>query len=63
MGALESTEDGALARFALRVLLSDHVAIPREGKRDWLAEAEVAFRLRPVFRRERRRRLNLPRTE
>jgi ParB family chromosome partitioning protein len=41
--ALEKTADDKLTSFALRLLLSHHVAIPREGQVDLLAEVEAVF--------------------
>ena len=43
MAGLESLADDKLTGFALRLVLTDHLNIPRENEPDWLAEAEVAF--------------------
>jgi ParB family chromosome partitioning protein len=43
LAALGRTADDKLTSFALRLLLSDHVAVPREGEVDLLAEAEAVF--------------------
>jgi ParB family chromosome partitioning protein len=43
LSALEGTAEEKLTSFALRLVLSDHVGIPRENEPDLLAEAEEAF--------------------
>lgn len=43
LAALSNSPDEKLTGFALRVVLSDHVGIPRENEPDWLAEAENVF--------------------
>ncbi len=43
LSALDSIADDKLNGFALRLALTDHVAIPRDGDPDLLAEAEAAF--------------------
>ena len=43
MAALESLADDKLTGFALRLVLTDHLNLPRENEPDWLAEAEAAF--------------------
>ena len=43
LAALDSTADEKLTGFALRILLSDHVAIPNENQPDLLTEAEQVF--------------------
>ena len=35
--------DDKLAGFAIRLMFTDHIAIPREGEVDLLAEAEAVF--------------------
>ena len=43
LSAIDSTEDGQLPRFAIRLALSGHVGIPRENEFDFLTEAEAVF--------------------
>ena len=43
LAALESTADEKLTGLALRLVLSDHIAIPHEPQPDLLAEAEQVF--------------------
>jgi len=43
LAAIDSLEDEKLTGFALRLALTSHVAIPREGEVDFLAEAEAVF--------------------
>ena len=43
LAALNDTADEKLTGLALRLVLSDHVGIPRDGEPDLLAEAETAF--------------------
>jgi ParB family transcriptional regulator, chromosome partitioning protein len=43
LAALDITADEKLTGFALRLVLSDHIGIPREGQPDLLSEAEQAF--------------------
>lgn len=43
MTVIESLADDKLTGFALRLVLTDHVNLPRENEPDWLAEAEAAF--------------------
>jgi ParB family chromosome partitioning protein len=43
ISALDSTADDKLTGFALRLALTDHVAIPRQDDPDLLIEAEAAF--------------------
>ena len=43
LAALDNTADEKLTGFALRLVLSDHIGIPREGQPDLLSEAEQAF--------------------
>jgi len=43
LAALDSTADEKLTSLALRLVLSDHLAIPREGQPDLLTEAEQLF--------------------
>jgi ParB family transcriptional regulator, chromosome partitioning protein len=40
---LASTPDDKLTGFALRLVLTSHAAIPRQGEFDCLADAEAAF--------------------
>ena len=46
LAALDGTEDEKLTGLALRLVLSDHVAIPHEGRPDLLSEAEQMFLLK-----------------
>ncbi len=41
LAAIDSLGDEKLTAFALRLALTSHVAIPREGEVDFLAEAEA----------------------
>jgi len=43
LAAIDSLGDEKLTGFALRLALTSHVAIPREGEVDFLAEAEATF--------------------
>ena len=43
LAALSTTADEKLTSFALRIVLSDHVGIPRENTPDLLTEAEEVF--------------------
>jgi ParB family transcriptional regulator, chromosome partitioning protein len=43
LAALDITADEKITGFALRLVLSDHIGIPREGQPDLLSEAEQAF--------------------
>jgi ParB family chromosome partitioning protein len=43
LSAIDGLQDDKLSGFALRFALIGHVAIPREGEFDFLAEAEAAF--------------------
>jgi len=43
LAAIDSLGDEKLTAFALRLALTSHVAIPREGEVDFLAEAEAVF--------------------
>jgi len=43
LAALDGTADEKLTGLALRLVLSDHVGIPRDGESDFLADAETAF--------------------
>ena len=43
LAALSTTADEKLTGFALRIVLSDHVGIPRENAPDFLTEAEEVF--------------------
>jgi ParB family transcriptional regulator, chromosome partitioning protein len=43
LSTIDGLEDDKLTGFALRLALTAHVAIPREGEIDYLAEAEQAF--------------------
>lgn len=43
LAALDNTADKKLTGFALRLVLSDHLAIPREDQPDLLPEAEQLF--------------------
>ncbi len=43
LAALGRTADDKLTSFALRLLLSEHVAVPREGEVDLLSGAEAVF--------------------
>ena len=43
LASLDITADEKLTGFALRLVLSDHIGIPREGQPDLLSEAEQAF--------------------
>ena len=43
LSAIDSTEDGKLPHFAIRLALSGHVGIPRENEFDFLTEAEAVF--------------------
>lgn len=43
LSVIDGTADGKLTAFALRLALSGHRCIPREGEPDFLAEAEVVF--------------------
>ncbi len=40
---IDRTADDKLTRFAIRLALSGHVGIPREGELDFLTEAEAVF--------------------
>lgn len=44
LAALSNTSDEKLNGFSLRVVLSDHVSIPRDEEPDFLSEAELLFR-------------------
>jgi ParB family chromosome partitioning protein len=43
LSAIDGLQDDKITGFALRLALTGHVAIPREGEFDFLAEAEAAF--------------------
>jgi len=43
LGALDGTADEKLTGLALRLVLSDHFAIPQEGQSDLLGDAERVF--------------------
>ncbi len=43
MAAIDSFGDEKLPVFALRLALTSHVTIPREGEVDFVAEAEAIF--------------------
>ena len=43
LSVIDGTADGKLTAFALRLALSGHRGIPREGEPDFLSEAEAAF--------------------
>ncbi len=43
LDALSNTADGKLSGFALRIVLTEHVGIPRENELDLLIEAEKVF--------------------
>ena len=43
LSTIDATADDKLTRFALRLALAGHVAIPREGEFDFLTEAGAAF--------------------
>ena len=43
LATIDATADDKLTRFAIRLALSGHVAIPRENEPDFLAEAEAIF--------------------
>ncbi len=43
LATIDATADEKLIRFAIRLALSGHVGIPREGELDFLSEAEAAF--------------------
>jgi ParB family chromosome partitioning protein len=43
LSAINELGDDKLTGFALRLALTGHVAIPREGEIDFLAEAKAAF--------------------
>jgi ParB family chromosome partitioning protein len=43
LSVIDGTADGKLTAFALRLALSGHRGIPREGEPDFLAEAEAVF--------------------
>ncbi|SEB53281.1 ArdC family protein [Terriglobus roseus] len=45
LSVIDGTADGKLTAFALRLALSGHRGIPREGEPDFLAEAEAVFAL------------------
>src|SRR5581483_9739133 len=47
LAALDGTKDEKLTGLALRLVLSDHLAIPHEGQPDWLSEAEKMFLPKP----------------
>ena len=46
LAALENTADDKLTRFALRIVLSDHIGIPHKNQPDLLTEAEQVFALK-----------------
>jgi ParB family transcriptional regulator, chromosome partitioning protein len=43
LSAIDDLEDNKLTGFALRLALTGHIDIPREGEFDFLAEAEAVF--------------------
>ncbi len=43
LATIDATADDKLTRFAIRLALSGHVGIPREGELDLLSEAEAVF--------------------
>ena len=43
LAAIDGLGDEKLTGFALRLALTSHVAIPREGEADFLTEAEAVF--------------------
>jgi len=43
LSAIDSLQDDKLTGFALRLALTGHIDIPREGEVDFLAEAEAVF--------------------
>ena len=45
LSVIDGTADGKLVAFALRLALSGHLGIPREGEPDFLSEAEAVFAL------------------
>ena len=51
LSAIDSTEDGKLPHFAIRLALSGHIGIPRETEFDFLTEAEAVFAPQPAKKR------------
>jgi len=43
LATIDVTADDKLTRFAIRLALSGHVGVPREGELDFLSEAEAVF--------------------
>ena len=43
LATIDATADDKLTRFAIRLALSGHIGIPREGELDFLTEAEAVF--------------------
>ncbi len=50
--AIDGLAEDRLTSFALRMTLSGHVGIPREGEMDFLAEAEAAFVAKPTKKKK-----------
>lgn len=48
LSALDGTADEKLTGFAIRLALSSHVDVPRDGEPDFLTEAEAAFAAPPA---------------
>jgi ParB family chromosome partitioning protein len=44
LATIDTTADDKLTRFAIRLALSGHLGIPREGELDFLTEAEAVFK-------------------
>ena len=53
LSAIDEAADDQLTRFALRLVLTGHLGIPREGETDFLAEAATAFAPPPTARMAR----------
>ena len=56
LAAIDATADDKLTRFAIRLALSSHVAIPRESEPDFLTEADAVFAPQPQAKQKARSR-------
>ena len=60
LSTIDATADDKLTRFALRLALAGHVAIPREGDFDVLTEAEAAFVPLPLTKKAATKKVKQP---
>ena len=60
LSTLDATTDDKLNRFALRLALSGHRGIPRDGEPDFLTEAEAVFTVPAPQRKANRTKTKKP---